>query len=383
MRWVSNRESVRTGEPSILAVGETLAAMAISLWIAVHFGTVKHVIIGACIAPLLLLRTDESSALGIRVLARSTEWVARLPQWIQWATSPVFLLVFVPIRVFATVVALVRSPASLARAIPWNWRRIAIATDSSRSPQILPTPDDPAQEEKTPYVGSRLDVYEMIAGWRVPYIARSVSWKSAPSWISLTMAWCFKWLLFLPLVASPAILYRLSLKSTAIIWFPLLWALRAVAPSDQPLKARLRLFEKSDLLRWVVLPISVAAIGAFALKLAFWNELTQVATTWNESMAGRILTIHVAPGVIELWQLATFLNSLIALGLWFFARSCLRHIDEGLPRAEGLVERVLGWTLFLRRIFTTYTILCVGYFYAREAMTWNLPAFGGKLLPWM
>lgn len=29
------------------------------------------------------------------------------------------------------------------------------------------------------------------------------------------------------------------------------------------------------------------------------------------------------------------------------------------------------------------TILCVGYLYVREATTWRLPPFGGKLVPWM
>jgi hypothetical protein len=185
------------------------------------------------------------------------------------------------------------------------------------------------------------------------------------------------------MVGLPPFLYRLSLKSTAIIWFPLLWALRAVAPSDQPLKAKLRLFEKSDLLRWVVLPASAAAIALFALKLTFWNELTHAAATWNASIGGRILTIHVAPGVIEWWQVATFLNSLMAFGLWLFARSCVRHIEEGVARSEEFVERVLAWALFARRLLTTYTILCIGYLYVREAMTWNLPPLGGKPFPWM
>ena len=67
MRWVSSRESVRQGEPSVLAIVETLVAMGLSLWIAVHFATVEHVVIGACVAPLLMLRTDESAALGVRV----------------------------------------------------------------------------------------------------------------------------------------------------------------------------------------------------------------------------------------------------------------------------------------------------------------------------
>ncbi len=51
--------------------------------------------------------------------------------------------------------------------------------------------------------------------------------------------------------------------------------------------------------------------------------------------------------------------------------------------AEVRVERVLGWALFVRRLFTTYTILCIGYLYLREATTWELPPLGGKAFPWM
>ena len=81
MRWVSNKESVRKGEPSVLAIAETLVAMGLALWIAVHFGTVKHVVIGACIAPFLLLRTDESAVLGIRVYRWVMDRYHELPDW--------------------------------------------------------------------------------------------------------------------------------------------------------------------------------------------------------------------------------------------------------------------------------------------------------------
>ena len=79
MRWVSSRESVRQGEPSVLAIVETLVATGISLWIAVRLGTVTHIVIGAGIAPFLLLRTDESAALGISAL----RWINAPGPWFE------------------------------------------------------------------------------------------------------------------------------------------------------------------------------------------------------------------------------------------------------------------------------------------------------------
>ena len=55
----------------------------------------------------------------------------------------------------------------------------------------------------------------------------------------------------------------------------------------------------------------------------------------------------------------------------------------GRAAIEPRVEPLLAWSLFVRRLLTTYTILCVGYLYVREASTWNLPELGGKPFPWM
>ena len=381
MRWVSNKESVSKGEPSVLAIVESLVAMGLSLWIAVHFGTVQHVVIGACIAPFLLLRTNESAALGIRVDDWLGEQFDRLPDWNAWLLIYPLLLAFVPIRVFVTTVTLVRSPAAVVRAIPRNWRRIAVATDFCRSPQFLPTPDDPTLIKLLLVDDDRNDLYSVIrtSFGKAEYEA---SLNDIRFRILLLRIWTAKWLLVVPLVGLPAILYRLSLKSTAIIWFPLLWALRPVAPSDEPLKVRLQLFEKSDLFR-IVLFVSGAALLLFTSKLILWNEIAQASNTWNESIGGRILSIHVAPGVIEWWQIATALNSAIAIGLWLYVRSCLRHDEAGVPRRETVVERLLVWGLFVRRLLTTYTILCVGYLYLREAVAWQLPPLGGNPFPWM
>ncbi len=85
--------------------------------------------------------------------------------------------------------------------------------------------------------------------------------------------------------------------------------------------------------------------------------------------------------MIEWWQIATALNSVIAIGLWLYVRSWLRHDQEGVPWRERVVEPLLGWGLFVRRLLTSYTIVCVGYEYL--AVEWQLPALGGKVFPWM
>lgn len=63
-RWWSTPESVEALTVSVLAIVETLAAVAIYAWIAVEFGTL-HLTISCCIAPFLLLRTPESTKRGL------------------------------------------------------------------------------------------------------------------------------------------------------------------------------------------------------------------------------------------------------------------------------------------------------------------------------
>ena len=61
MRWFSNHESAARGEVSILAIIETLIAISISIGIAIYYDTTLHILISACIAPFLLLRTDDKA----------------------------------------------------------------------------------------------------------------------------------------------------------------------------------------------------------------------------------------------------------------------------------------------------------------------------------
>src|SRR5882672_4302532 len=65
----STPPSVRARWPSILACLEVAIAVALYWWIALHFDTQKHLWVSICVAPLLLLRSEESTALGIKWFA--------------------------------------------------------------------------------------------------------------------------------------------------------------------------------------------------------------------------------------------------------------------------------------------------------------------------
>ena len=79
MRLVSNKESVARGEVSILAIVETLCAIALVFWLSSHFNTLRWLAIAMCVSPLLLLRTEESTRLGIEWF----DWIWRFVEWLE------------------------------------------------------------------------------------------------------------------------------------------------------------------------------------------------------------------------------------------------------------------------------------------------------------
>ena len=67
--WWSSRESIEAEKISLLAVAEVIFSVAAYWWIAWYFDTYAHLLVSVLVAPLVLLRSDESVALGWRCSA--------------------------------------------------------------------------------------------------------------------------------------------------------------------------------------------------------------------------------------------------------------------------------------------------------------------------
>ena len=61
------------------------------------------------------------------------------------------------------------------------------------------------------------------------------------------------------------------------------------------------------------------------------------AEWWNSSTGGQLLSIYVAPSVIPIWQIAMVVNAILAVGLYFFLRSAVNHIDHDAPYSDKLI----------------------------------------------
>ena len=64
LAWHCTPQSIKKGEVTWLAVLETLVAVIIYWFIAWYWHTHTHLLVSACIAPLLLLRSRQSVELG-------------------------------------------------------------------------------------------------------------------------------------------------------------------------------------------------------------------------------------------------------------------------------------------------------------------------------
>ena len=64
--WRATLDSRAAGKVSVLACVETVFAVALNWWIAIRWDTHWHLVSSVFIAPLLLLRSPESIAAGVR-----------------------------------------------------------------------------------------------------------------------------------------------------------------------------------------------------------------------------------------------------------------------------------------------------------------------------
>lgn len=388
IRWVSNPESIKANQPSVLAIAETLAAMGVSVWIAVTWDTYVHIAIGASIAPLLLMRTDESvdrCNRSVAMFARSLEWFLNTligkneiviliavilfgAPFIVWFFG--HLLVS---RLLAWVVTLFRHPLAAVAAVPDNWRHSAVVLDSQHSCDILPATGEGLKEDH-PFLKLRT-----MPGFFRDLHKEMVS--SDPEWIERVALWIPVAIVAFPIVA-PAYAYRWSLKSTALIWSPLLWALRSVRGAGKPLRKYFSIY-LGDPITGIVLWVSIAAIIGLAAKIALFNEWAGFVDWWNATPLRQVLSLYVTPAEIQWWQVAIVINSAIAIIMYIFARRWLVRIEHDVLTDEALPRRLFQIGLFIRPILSCYTIACTLYITIRATSDWELPALGTRPFPWM
>lgn len=277
MRLFSTNESAAAGVPSVLAIVETLVASAVLVWLSLHYNTARWLAVAVCLAPLTLLRTEDSVRRGQRwnewlgedrrfgfsfgipfvalwlggVIAvwRAQGWgwgLGMIPLGIVPAAAGAFALICFFIRCEATLVSILRHPLASAAAIPENWRRLVLATDSATDPEFLPG------NEAGPLSGLKVRLREDKGLMRA-------------FWVGVT-------LLLYPVTAA----YRWSVKATCLLYTPLLWLAAKLRWSPPDAVQALRDYRADfDTVARVVLTLFLLAF--FAAKVVLFTAVNALS----------------------------------------------------------------------------------------------------------
>ena len=168
--------------------------------------------IGACVAPFLLLRTDESTK--------------RAQDWAVWASNNLedlgshefiegafFFATLFLARPVCILLNVMRHPLQSIRSIPQNWARIVFASDAHHPPEFIP--DCESMEGSYAFKWST---------WSDQMLSVAIhSWKEDSFFyrILIPVAVVMVFILFF----GPALFYRYSVKASAIVYLPILWIL--------------------------------------------------------------------------------------------------------------------------------------------------------------
>lgn len=206
------------------------------------------------------------------------------------------------------------------------------------------------------------------------------------AWIWIYTTWFFElfWLTLGVLLVAGLLChligwtYRFSLKSTALLWAPLLYVVESTFNESLPLNTKLQELRVSSV--WRLMRIfSWGTLCLFTLKVLI---LPQVIAWWNAQPWSSVLNVYVMPNEVHTWHIAAALNSVLALlGYYLFIERAPRHLSAG-AWSTLFVENVLKCFTFVRGLLSIYTIAVGIFLTVVAASSMNWPRWTGRIFPW-
>lgn len=328
--------------------------------------------------------------------------------------NAILIVLFVPllIRLVATAVVLVRDFKYSIRAVPKNLFNHCFCIDSRKPIELLPGIDSIIKKEKkylnyTSYMATistttdsiQFTIFFTLLGL-TPLYAIYLSNLVLPTEGELLVDWSFTlfgypintnqtllgigllWvgrcyqrieercikrveinrpfspselIIFVTVVSTLiSFCYRYTVKTTAIVWLPLVWLAYKIEPR-QTIEHRLRILSSDNFGRFIVL-ISVVVILAYVAKLAIYNEYVNVSFT--SANIPTILNAYLQVDGIPMWQVAATFNALITIFLYFWSGRQLIHISEG-ALTKTQIDRRDNLVILITSIMTVVSVYTV------------------------
>ncbi|WP_375758711.1 hypothetical protein [Corallococcus exercitus] len=368
-----------------MALAETLAATAISAYVAFRYETL-YLLISASVAPLLLLRTPDSQRLGLQIglpliehLWKATikvlnapraesfikydqqSYVSRvksflgdvahsagLTQFMIYFAIPIIGLTIVGVRTVATLLAFLKSPLESIRRIPDNWWHGISWVDMTQAPEPLAGVNAVAHSPEFQKFGSALQITRPQVMFQQ---VRGV-WAEG-GWDLGRLPVLFFTTQLMLIVVFPAWFYRWALKGTFLLYSPMVWVVH-YSFSDDPWE---RLRDICELaVHRLVRGYSVLVLAALSSKVVLDLLVPQWSNLWTSHPSALLLNTIIAPRQLPLWQMAMAVNAVTAWGLYFFADWALARRGRGRAPVQYRIETIVRTAWIVRTVLSVFVI---------------------------
>jgi hypothetical protein len=426
MRIYSTSESIDAGEVSLLAIAETICATWIVVYLALWRESLFSIALATVIAPLLLLRTNDSQTRGVKwftifisyvdtyyfkkfvypvlrrlfekrlskylVVAEFYNTIHSIVKYSSYAACMMLLLAgSILIRAMATLVAFWFDKKGAICSIPRNWCRITLSIDLIHPPELVPG----------------FDKVDLVASG-TPRLAGLILFTNFRNWLGvvsslfkydrdITIIGVNEWLV-LCILHVPALLYRWSLKSTSLVFLPFIWAARTNLTAGDTIEDKAgdiledsierlsRLYAWFVILFLTALPIAFLSY-AYSARMNYWDRIDFfVSSTISPVLSYQILKIFlfVTPDRIEIgsWHLTRLAGAVITVWLYNFAKKSKRKIDRGIW-SEREVEAKIAMAAFSRSCLGFWTVASSVAIILTSVRWYALPEVVIRWFPWI
>ena len=421
--WVCTPESTDNEVVSILACVDTLIVCGLSLWIAFQYDIWLHIGIGALIAPLLLLRTPYSTEKGInwldQILTKVIDIVEELEGKLTSSNRSKFtqstlkiisnillmstyLVLFVIIgllsistRIFATITGLLKHPIITITNIPTNWKRVALYTDFLHPLEIIPGLEAKIAAWKRykydfsyhPEIIPVFEVKTLDQFLFSEYFDRIV-WEKLKRGNIIDRTISLSALFSILFVYVPVLIYRWSLKSTSVVYVPLIYLSQLSYKPNAPKQRAKQILKQKFQLVW--------AIGGAIICLTLLPILLATFTNWlaNYTIEGSwtraIINFFTFVPVMERWNVVRLACAIITVLMFVIAKKFIDATQSSSNHNSPVSTFIIDLTDFslrtlnlIRGIGVLYIITCtlIIFWSKIRDIDWILPTIGQDWFP--